>query len=211
MKLRLIACAAMVFARAYAQETPPIVQVKASANTVRRDETASRVVINREEILRHGNASALDVMKRLPGVTVAGNGPRLRGLGAGYTQLLINGERPAPGVSLDALSPDMIERIEIMRATTAEFSAQAVAGTINIVLRKAGGKPMREWKAALGVPSHFTSRNASLAMSDKNDAVAYTVNASLASIVNQRAVRDSTENADAGGKPLARRSDDGES
>lgn len=211
MKLRLIACAAMVFARAYAQEAPPVVQVKASADTQRRDDTASRIVINREEILRHGDTSAVDVMKRLPGVTIAGSGPRLRGLGAGYTQLLVNGERPLPGFSLEALSPDMIERIEIMRATTAEFSAQAVAGTINIVLRKAGGKPSREWKATLGIPAHFTARAATLALSDKDDAFAYTFNASLTSLVNQRSLSDTTEILDADGKPIARRHEDGES
>jgi len=98
MKIRMIACAAMVFARAYAQETPPVVQVKASADMQRREDTASRIVITREEILRHGDPSALDVMRRLPGVTVSGSGPRMRGLGAGYTQLLVNGERPAPAL-----------------------------------------------------------------------------------------------------------------
>jgi len=158
MKLRLIACAAMVFARAYAQETPPIVQVKASADMQRREDTASRIVISREEILRHGDASALDVMRRLPGVTVSGNAPRMRGLGAGYTQLLVNGERPVPGFSLDALSPGMIERIEIMRATTAEFSAQAIAGTINIVLRKAPGKTLARMEAGVPHPAPFWRR-----------------------------------------------------
>jgi outer membrane receptor protein involved in Fe transport len=205
MKLRMIACAAMVFARAYAQETPPVVQVKASADVQRRDDTASRTIISREEILRHGDTNALDVMRRLPGVTVAGGAPRMRGLGAGYTQLLVNGERPAPGFSLDNLSPDMIERIEIMRATTAEFSAQAVAGTINVVLRKPSARSTREWKARLGVPSHFTARGASLSLSDKGEALAYTFNASLASLVNRRSQYETVERFDAGGVLAARR------
>lgn len=211
MKLRLIACAAMVFARAYAQETPPVVQVKASADLQRREDTASRIVVNREEILRHGDPSALDVMRRLPGVTVAGNAPRMRGLGAGYTQLLVNGERPVPGFSLDNLSPEMIERIEIMRATTAEFSAQAIAGTINIVLRKAPGQRSREWKVGTGVPRHFSSQRAELALGDKGDRLAYTVNASLVKITNERTETGTVEHSDAGGKPDALRNDDGNS
>jgi outer membrane receptor for ferrienterochelin and colicins len=210
MKLRLIACAAMAFARAYAQETAPIVQVKANADTVRREDTASRIVVNREEILRFGDSSALDVMRRLPGVTVVGGAPRLRGLGAGYTQLLVNGERPAPGFTLDTLSPDMIERIEIMRATTAEFSAQSVAGTINIILRKPPAKRSREWKARLGIPPYYSVREASLALGDKDEKLAYTVNASLANIVNKRTLSATTRQFDADGRTSAvRRESDG--
>ncbi|MDP0978044.1 TonB-dependent receptor plug domain-containing protein, partial [Klebsiella pneumoniae] len=39
--------------------------------------------------------------------------------------------------SLDQLPPDQVERIEVLRAPTAEFGARAIAGTINIVLREA--------------------------------------------------------------------------
>jgi len=49
-------------------------------------------------------------------VTVTGNTIRMRGLDAGYTQILVNGERPPPGFSLDNLPPDQIEKIEIVRA-----------------------------------------------------------------------------------------------
>ncbi|HEY0588719.1 MAG TPA: TonB-dependent receptor [Pseudoduganella sp.] len=211
MKNRLIACAAMVFARAYAQETPPVVQVKASADMQRREDTASRIVISREEILRHGDPSVLDVMRRLPGVTVSGNAPRMRGLGAGYTQLLVNGERPVPGFSLDTLSPDMIERIEIMRSSTAEFSAQAIAGTINVVLRKAPGKRSREWKLATGLPRHFGSDRAEIALADKSDGLSYTVNASLHQITNERTEIGTVRHSDAGGTADALRNDDGHS
>jgi iron complex outermembrane receptor protein len=60
----------------------------------------------------------------------------MRGLGNGYTQMLVNGERPPGGFSLDQLSPDQVERIEIIRGPVAEHSTQAIAGTINIVLRE---------------------------------------------------------------------------
>lgn len=38
----------------------------------------------------------------------------MRGLGAGYTQILINGERAPAGFSMDSLAPDVIERIEVL-------------------------------------------------------------------------------------------------
>jgi outer membrane receptor for ferrienterochelin and colicin len=110
MKIRMIACAAMAFARAYAQETPPVVQVKASADTQRREDTASRIVVNREELAKYGDTSVLDALKRVPGVSVADGVPRMRGLGAGYTQILVNGERPPAGFALENLAPDMVEK-----------------------------------------------------------------------------------------------------
>ncbi len=59
----------------------------------------------------------------------------MRGLGNGYTQILLDGERVPPGFSLDSLTPDQIERIEILRAPTAETGARALAGTINLITR----------------------------------------------------------------------------
>ncbi len=208
MKLRLIACAAMVFVRAYAQEIPPIVRVKASADLQRQRDTASRTTITREEILKFGDASALDVLKRLPGVTISDGAPRMRGLGAGYTQILLNGDRPPPGFSLENLTPDMIDKIEIMRAATAEHSTQAVAGTINIVLRKSAAKPSREWRASATVPAHLPSRSASLGLADKGDARSYTFNASVTQGNHHRPEHISVLETDAAGTVTSQRAED---
>ena len=107
----------------------------------RRNSTAAKMVFGREELDRYGDSSLGDVLKRLPGITISGRPGRggdirMRGLGHGYTQILINGD-PAPrGFSFDALAPEEVERIEIYRAPIAEHSARAIAGTINIVLRE---------------------------------------------------------------------------
>ena len=92
-----------------------------------------------------------DLLKRLPGITIGGapgrGGPiRMRGLGAGYTQILLDGERVAPGFSIDSLAPEQIERIEILRAPTAETGARAIAGTINIITREGFRKRLNELK-----------------------------------------------------------------
>ena len=107
----------------------------------RRESTASKIVIGREEIEKQGDATIADVLKRLPGVTMGGppgrGGPiRMRGLGNGYTQILLDGERVPPGFSIEQLTPEQIERIEILRAPTAETGTRAIAGTINLVLRE---------------------------------------------------------------------------
>src|SRR5208282_3085415 len=103
--------------------------------------TAAKRVFGREELDRYGDTSIGEVLKRLPGITISGRPGRggdirMRGLGHGYTQILINGD-PAPrGFSFDTLAPEAVERIEIYRAPMAEHSARAIAGTINIVLRE---------------------------------------------------------------------------
>ncbi len=125
------------------------------ADQERRQSTAAKTVIGREELDRNGDASVAEVLKRQPGVTLdgrpgRGGNPRLRGLGSGYTQILINGERLPMGMSLDALTPEQVERIEITRGTTAETGAQAVAGTINIVLREDVRQRLNDVQLRLG-------------------------------------------------------------
>lgn len=130
-----------------AQEPKVLPQVTVSGarsneNEQRQLSTAAKIIIGREELDRNGDTSITEVLKRLPGVTVGGapgrrgGGVRMRGMSGGYTQMLINGERPPPGFSLESLPPDQVERIEVMRGPTAEHSTQAIAGTINIVLRE---------------------------------------------------------------------------
>ncbi|MFN7221887.1 MAG: TonB-dependent receptor plug domain-containing protein [Burkholderiales bacterium] len=116
-----------------------------NANTERRDASASKIIITREDIEQYGDSNLGDVMRRLPGVTVGGRPgrggpPAMRGMGGGFTQILINGERVSPGFSIEQITPEMVERIEILRAPTAETGTRAVAGTINVVLRE----PLRQ-------------------------------------------------------------------
>lgn len=162
------------------------VEVKADANGYdpRRDDTASRIVVSNEEIRRHGDTSVLDVFKRLPGITVGGGGGRrggeirMRGLGSGYTQILINGERAPAGFDIDQLSPDVIERIEILRAASAEFSTQSIAGTINIVLKRTVRTAQRELRAGYGRSGEASNPSASLQLSDRAGTLSYTLGAS---------------------------------
>lgn len=122
----------------------------------RRQSTAAKIVIGREEIDRFGDSSLADVLKRLPGITVGGapgrrgGGIRMRGLSGGYTQILLDGERMPPGFSLESLPPDQVERIEILRAPTAETGARAIAGTINIVTRGGYTRRVNDVRVALG-------------------------------------------------------------
>lgn len=164
-----------------AAEVPTVatVEVKAGAETLRRNDSASRTVVKHDELVKYGDATVLDALKRLPGVTVAGNGVRMRGLGSGYTQVLVNGDPMPPGFDLEALSPESIEKIEIVRAATAEYSTEAIAGTINIVLRKATGKEGATLKLSGGGGPGNTAQGITLGKSGKHGGYGYTLDANL--------------------------------
>ncbi|WP_310387483.1 TonB-dependent receptor plug domain-containing protein, partial [Roseateles sp.] len=147
---------------------------KASDDASRRASSASTIVIGREEIERFGDSTVGEVLKRLPGVTTGGRPGRggeirMRGMGGGYTQVLVNGERMSPGFSLDQLAPDQVERIEVMRAPTAEFGARAVAGTINVVLREALARRLNDLRFGLASERGQLRPNAGWTRSDKLD------------------------------------------
>lgn len=168
------------------ETSPATVVVKGTAGNddARRDDTAMKIVVGRDEIGRYGDTDLLEVLKRIPGVTVSSNDGRgiqvqMRGLGGAYTQVLVNGERMPAGFSLDSLSPDVIERIEVMRAASAEFSTQSVAGTINLVLRRAGRKPQRSAKLGWMLSSQFKGPNAALDWAGRGEELAYSLAAGI--------------------------------
>lgn len=117
------------------------VEVKATGNVEqRRDDSAGRIIVQRGELLRYGDATVSDVLRRQPGVTVSGGQVQLRGLVGGRTQFLLNGQPAPQGFSPDSLAPELIERIEIMRSSSADSSTEGIAGSINIVLRRSVGR-----------------------------------------------------------------------
>ena len=130
------------------------VNQRRTATSERRDSSASKIIITREDIEQYGDSNLGEVMRRLPGVTTGGRpgrqgGPSMRGMGGGFTQILINGERVSPGFSIEQITPEMVERIEIQRAPTAETGTRAVAGTINVVLREPLRQRNNDLRAAL--------------------------------------------------------------
>lgn len=89
--------------------------------------------------------TAGDALKRVPSVTflsdvLESDGARLRGLDPGYTQILIDGEK-VPGSQadrsffLDRIPAELVKQVEIVRSSSARRTGDAVAGTLNIVLR----------------------------------------------------------------------------
>jgi len=121
-----------------------------SDTELRRRAPVAKQVYGREEMDQFGDTNVADVLKRLPGISMQGNSPRMRGLGSGYTLILINGDPAPPGFQFDQLNPSQVERIEVTRGGTADRSAQAVAGSINIILKEAPRVSQRDLRLGVG-------------------------------------------------------------
>ncbi|MBJ7448221.1 MAG: TonB-dependent receptor [Brevundimonas sp.] len=113
----------------------------------RTDDVVPTLSYDLEYFQRFEPLTAGDALKRVPSVTflsdvLESDGVRIRGLDSAYTQILINGER-VPGANLDRsffvdrIPAELIERVEVVRSSSANRSGDAVAGAINIVLRDA--------------------------------------------------------------------------
>ena len=112
-------------------------------------------VITRDEIERSSPTSVAGLLKTVPGVTVTQSGGpgglaevHLRGGESGHTLVLIDGVRVNdPSTANDefdfsAISPDTIERIEILRGPQSSiYGSDAMGGVVNIITRKPRGRP----------------------------------------------------------------------
>jgi outer membrane receptor for ferrienterochelin and colicins len=150
----------------------------------RRKSTAAKIVIGREEIDKFGDATVGEVLRRLPGVTTPGapgrgGPPRMRGLGGGFTQLLIDGQRVPPGFSLESLTPEQVERIEILRAPTAETGARAIAGTINIITREGYKRRLNDLRLGFGYENGRYSPGVNWTHNDSAGELSYNISGSI--------------------------------
>lgn len=113
----------------------------------RTEDTVPTLSYDLEYFQRFEPLTVGDALKRVPSVTflsdvLESDGVRLRGLDPGHSQILINGERVPGGAVdrsffVDRIPAELIERVEVVRASSANRSGDAVAGAINIVLRDA--------------------------------------------------------------------------
>ncbi|MBC7939907.1 MAG: TonB-dependent receptor, partial [Chitinophagaceae bacterium] len=156
----------------------------------------------REEIDKFGDATLGEVLRRLPGVTTPGapgrgGAPRMRGLGGGFTQLLIDGQRVAPGFSLESLTPEQVERIEILRAPTAETGARAIAGTINIITREGFKRRLNDLRIGTAYENGQPSYSAGWTHNDNAGPLTYNLSGSAFGNKRENSTRSSTTVTDA--------------
>ena len=115
------------------------------ANLAKQNALNGQTIIMAEQLNQFGDQPLGDALRRVSGVHFDGaNRAReiqLRGLGAEYTQVTINGRRiidssSSRSVQVDRIPSSMVERIEIIHTPLASNDGQGAAGTVNIVLKQ---------------------------------------------------------------------------
>jgi TonB-dependent receptor len=105
-------------------------------------------VISEEKIKELPDANAAEAIGRLPGVSIIRSGGEankviLRGMSDKFTSFTIDGVRIPPtdpdsrGVDLSTFSQGTLSGVELFKALTPDKDADAIAGSINLVTRKA--------------------------------------------------------------------------
>ncbi len=96
--------------------------------------TAEKKVVNVENNLVTKGESAIDLLKKIPMVTVDNsNNVVLRG--SPNVKLLINGRESPLTDNLDQMPADIVKNIELITNPPAKYSAEGLSGIINIVLK----------------------------------------------------------------------------
>ncbi|WP_085298866.1 TonB-dependent receptor domain-containing protein [Cognaticolwellia mytili] len=112
------------------------------------DALTSQVVITRADIDLVNPISILDLLSSVPSIDIASNGGRgqnssifMRGTNSDHTLVLVDGIRVSSatsgGTSFNTISPEMIERIEIVQGPRAAlWGSDAIGGVIQIFTRQ---------------------------------------------------------------------------
>ena len=210
MRLSIVLCslALPLTAHVRAEDVLPSVMVNAGKVEQRRNDTVAAIVVGHEELIRQGDRALSDALKRLPGITIGGTASgtaggqiQLRGLGQGYTLIMLDGVPVPPGFSLDSLDPELVERVEIMRAATAQFSAQAIAGSINIVLKKSGKRREHTFKLGAAGSHGMPAGSATVQWADKDGRLSYALAGTLAHTGRRGLLDEWNREFDGGGRP----------
>ncbi|MGE5313299.1 MAG: TonB-dependent receptor domain-containing protein [Acidobacteriota bacterium] len=105
-------------------------------------------VVSEEKIKELSDANAAEAIGRLPGVSLLRSGGEankviLRGMSDKFTTVTVDGVKIPPtdpdsrGVDLSTLSQGSLSGIELFKALTADKDADAIAGSVNLVTRRA--------------------------------------------------------------------------
>ncbi len=124
-------------------------------------------VISEEKIQELPDANAAEAIGRLPGVSILRSGGEankviLRGMSDKFTTFTIDGVKIPPtdpdtrGVDLSVFSQGTLAGVELYKAITPDKDGDAIAGSINLVTRKAPSERLLRFDAK-GAYSHLTN------------------------------------------------------
>jgi TonB-dependent receptor len=133
------------------------------------EKNASNVinVISAEAMERSPDINAANVLQRMSGVTLQKNSGGdeaysiVRGLEPRYNNTLINGvkitspDEKSRYVSLNLVPSDLLQKIEVSKSLLPEMEADAIGGTVNLVMKEAPDSPLFKVLGSIGYSTIF--------------------------------------------------------
>ncbi|MGV8991355.1 MAG: TonB-dependent receptor plug domain-containing protein [Thiobacillus sp.] len=121
-------------------ETVQVTAPTYDALEARQESSSAKIIVSREDLEKLDAATIGEILRQLPGVSLAAESEGRRGRSRGTDRLepriVVDGEALPGGNRMAMRLPvELIERIEIIKNSTAEFPSGA-GGTINLILRE---------------------------------------------------------------------------
>lgn len=121
-------------------DTKMLIDVTVTGEMIQRQQQIDKTVFGVDESVLEKSATALDVLRKVPGLTVKQATEEIRVHGSRNVMVLIDGSYSKR--SLNSLSPEDIESVEVVTNPSAEFDSD-VANVVNIVLKNERKKGLR--------------------------------------------------------------------
>jgi len=126
---------------------------QARALTLQRQSINIKSVVSSEQIDRFADQTVSGALQRVAGM--GHGGTNIRGVGSGMSNVVLDGQRMGStgtgdrSVSLNTISADMVQELEVIKVITPDMDASALSGVINVNTRRpVGGE--RSMNARLG-------------------------------------------------------------
>lgn len=174
---------------ALADDTPTIVISPTRSATDLNKIASSVTVIGRQQLEQKNHGSVGDVLREVPGISVAGNGTPgqptrifVRGTNSNHVLVLLDGvvindpSDPSTALDMSNMTTDNIERIEVLRGNqSALYGSQAIGGVISLFSKKGSGAPTTTGFAEYG---RYDSSKVGLGNSGQIGKTSYSLSAS---------------------------------
>src|SRR5438093_7936379 len=168
--LVLLIPAGMLAAQEQPRDLDPVVVMATKLETRAEQLGASVTVVPGADVQRYHYETVEDVLRTVPGVEIRRSGSigklsniSIRGANANQVQVLVDGVRvksPTTGqADLSDISPDLIERIEVIRGPQSTlYGADAIGGVVNIITKKGKGPFSATVEGGAGNYDTYTGR-----------------------------------------------------
>jgi hypothetical protein len=162
-----------------AAESNELAAVKVTASASRETDKSARTIEQKADFVQNilsqrsielsPDVTVANSLQRISGVTIqrssSGEGRYaiIRGMDQRYNNTLVNGIKiPSPDdkfryVPLDIFPSDLLERLEVVKALTPNMEADAIGGSMNLVMKSAPNKFLFNVNAAGGFSTLFSA------------------------------------------------------